>query len=108
MLTDYAQLARCHPNPDAMFVKGADQNHVKQICLPCQIRTECLADALNHRIRFGVWGGMTERERKALLKRRPDVTDWAALLDRARRDHEDSEPSVTTRPAAAPPASQAA
>ena len=36
-------------------------------------KSECLADALDNRTEFGVWGGMTERERRALLKRRPDV-----------------------------------
>ena len=29
---------------------------------------------------FGVWGGMTERERRALLRRRPDVRSWRAEL----------------------------
>ena len=31
------------------------------------MRTECLADALDNHVEFGVWGGMTERERRALL-----------------------------------------
>jgi WhiB family redox-sensing transcriptional regulator len=35
---------------------------------------------------FGVWGGMTERERRALLRRRPDVESWRTLFDDARRD----------------------
>ena len=47
-------------------------------------RTECLADALDNRIEFGVWGGMTERERRALLRRRPEVTSWSNLLASAR------------------------
>ena len=42
----------------------------------CPVRTECLADALDNRIEFGVWGGMTERERRALLRRRPNVSSW--------------------------------
>ena len=41
---------------------------------------ECLADALDSRTDFGVWGGMTQRERRALLRSRPDVESWAALL----------------------------
>jgi WhiB family redox-sensing transcriptional regulator len=40
---------------------------------------------------FGVWGGMTERERRALLRRRPDVTSWSELLDAARRAHAPDE-----------------
>ena len=61
------------------------------MCLACPVRTECLAEALDSRIEFGVWGGMTERERRALLRRRPDVLSWAELLDAARRDHEDED-----------------
>jgi len=35
-----------------------------------------------------VWGGMTERERRALLRRRPDVTSWRDLLENARNQYE--------------------
>ena len=59
----------------------------KLVCVACPVRTECLAEALDNRIEFGVWGGMTERERRALLRRRPDVTSWRELLEDARRQH---------------------
>jgi WhiB family redox-sensing transcriptional regulator len=75
-------------DPDRLFVKGADQRKVKMVCLSCPVRTECLAEALDKRIEFGVWGGMTERERRSLLRRRPDVLSWHALLNAARRQHE--------------------
>ncbi|MDQ0294519.1 hypothetical protein J2S52_002558 [Streptomyces sp. DSM 41037] len=52
------------------------------------MRTECLADALDNRVEFGVWGGMTERERRALLRRRPTVTSWRRLLETARVEYE--------------------
>jgi WhiB family redox-sensing transcriptional regulator len=74
-------------DPDALFVQGAAQNRAKAVCLGCPVRTECLADALDHRIEFGVWGGMTERERRALLKRRPNVRSWRRLLETAREEH---------------------
>ncbi|HEX7353549.1 MAG TPA: WhiB family transcriptional regulator [Mycobacteriales bacterium] len=74
-------------NPDELFVRGAEQHKAKVLCLSCPVRTECLADALDNRVEFGVWGGMTERERRALLRRRPEVTSWQALLGQARRDH---------------------
>lgn len=69
---------------DELFVQGSAQNRAKQICGGCPVRTECLADALDSRIEFGVWGGMTERERRALLKRRPNVQSWRRLLETAR------------------------
>jgi WhiB family redox-sensing transcriptional regulator len=73
--------------PDQLFVRGAEQRKAKVVCLGCPVRTECLAEALDNRIEFGVWGGMTERERRALLRRRPDVTSWQELLDTARQEH---------------------
>ena len=66
--------------PDALFVQGASQNIAKRICDGCPVRRECLAEALDHRIGTGVWGGMTERERRALLRRFPEVRDWLAFL----------------------------
>ncbi len=88
LLMDWPKDARCrNANPDELFVQGAAQNRAKTMCMGCPVRTECLADALDNRVEFGVWGGMTERERRALLKRRPDVTSWRTLLESARREH---------------------
>lgn len=74
-------------DPDELFVRGAEQNRAKMVCMGCPVRTECLAEALDNRIDFGIWGGMTERERRALLRRRPDVTSWSDLLESAKRDY---------------------
>ena len=88
LLMDWSKDARCRTaDPDELFVQGAAQNRAKAMCMGCPVRTECLADALDNRVEFGVWGGMTERERRALLKRRPDVTSLHTLLESARRDH---------------------
>lgn len=85
---DWTAFAACREgDPDELFVSGAEQNRVKTLCLGCPVRTECLADALDNRVEFGVWGGMTERERRALLRRRPEVSCWRTLLEAARRDH---------------------
>ncbi|MCR3747347.1 MULTISPECIES: WhiB family transcriptional regulator [Lentzea] len=73
--------------PDQLFVRGAEQRKAKLVCLGCPVRMECLAEALDNKIEFGVWGGMTERERRALLRRRPDVDSWHELLDNARQEH---------------------
>ena len=87
--SDWPSRAACRAtDPDELFVQGAAQNKVKVICRGCPVRAECLADALDNRIEFGVWGGMTERERRALLRRRPNVTSWRRLLMAARSDFE--------------------
>lgn len=82
-----AQGACADQDPDELFVTGAAQNRAKIVCQACPVRTECLSDALDNQVEFGVWGGMTERERRALLKRRPDVTSWRELLTTARAAH---------------------
>ena len=94
---DWASRGACRTaDPDTLFVQGAAQNRVKTVCMSCPVRTECLADALDNRIEFGVWGGMTERERRALLRRHPQVTSWrksfeVALAKDAGREPVDKE-----------------
>jgi len=63
-------------SPDSLFVEGSAQREARTVCQSCLVRLECLADALDNRMDFGVWGGMTERERRALLRRRPEVRSW--------------------------------
>jgi WhiB family redox-sensing transcriptional regulator len=90
---DWSRQAACkNSDPDSLFVQGAAQNRVKAICAACSVRTECLADALDNQIEFGVWGGMTERERRALLRRRSNVTSWRELLMSAREQYDKLDP----------------
>jgi WhiB family redox-sensing transcriptional regulator len=86
---DWTSRAACtNQKPDELFVQGAAQNRAKSVCGGCPVRTECLADALDNRVEFGVWGGLTERERRALLRRRPTITSWRGLLETAMSDFE--------------------
>lgn len=88
-ITDWTEMAACRDaDPDALFVQGAAQSRAKLICRGCPVKTECLADALDNRIEFGVWGGMTEAERRALLRRRPDVHSWRELLETSEEEFE--------------------
>ena len=66
--------------PDDLFVEGAAQRSARGVCQECPVRLECLIDALDHKVLFGVWGGMTERQRRALLRSRPDVVSWREEL----------------------------
>lgn len=73
-------------DPDQLFVRGAAQRKAAVICRHCPVITECGADALDNRVEFGVWGGMTERQRRALLKQHPEVSSWAEFFA-AQRKH---------------------
>ncbi|MEV6393494.1 WhiB family transcriptional regulator [Streptomyces sp. NPDC051907] len=75
-------------DPEVLFAESAQQTRAKEVCTACPVRTECLAEALDSRVEFGVWGGMTERERRALLRRRPSVVSWREVLESARREQE--------------------
>ena len=98
---EWASRGACRDiDPETLFVVGAAQHKAKLICMGCPVRIDCLADALDSRAEFGVWGGMTERERRALLRRRPNVTSWRRLLETAMTDFE-HEQVVVVEPAAA-------
>ena len=47
---------------------------------------ECLADSLDNHTEFGVWGGMTERQRRALLLKRRKFVSWCALFEKESLD----------------------
>jgi WhiB family transcriptional regulator, redox-sensing transcriptional regulator len=58
-------------DPEAWFPgKGESPRLAKLVCSGCPVRSECLSYALAHRERFGVWGGLTERERRPMLTAR--------------------------------------
>jgi WhiB family transcriptional regulator, redox-sensing transcriptional regulator len=71
-------------DPDELFVRGAAQRKAAVICRHCPVMQECGADALDNKVEFGVWGGMTERQRRALLKQHPEVVSWADFFEKRR------------------------
>jgi WhiB family redox-sensing transcriptional regulator len=71
-------------NPDELFVRGAAQRKAAVICRHCPVQQECAADALDNQVEYGVWGGMTERQRRALLKDNPDVASWSVFFEKRR------------------------
>ncbi|WP_043499999.1 WhiB family transcriptional regulator [Georgenia sp. SUBG003] len=89
----WAREAACaNTPPETLFVRGAAQRSAREICFSCPVRTACLVEALGSETEFGVWGGLTERERRALLRQNPGVTDWAKWLDA--NDLESEYPSL--------------
>jgi len=56
-------------DPEAFFPeKGGSTREAKRVCLSCDVRSECLEYALAHDERFGIWGGLSERERRRLKR----------------------------------------
>jgi len=57
-------------DPEAFFPeKGGSTRDAKKICTTCEVKTECLEYALQNDERFGIWGGLSERERRKLRRR---------------------------------------
>lgn len=58
------------PDPDAFFPdKGGSSLEAKRICGLCDVKPECLQYALGNNEGFGIWGGLSERERRKLKQR---------------------------------------
>jgi hypothetical protein len=58
-------------DPEIFFPeKGGSTREAKHICSRCPVRAECLEYALLHQERFGIWGGLSERERRSIIRGR--------------------------------------
>ena len=66
---DYANCLGVAP---ALFFpeRGARTKEAKEVCRGCIVREDCLEYALSHGEKFGIWGGMSERERRRLRRQR--------------------------------------
>jgi WhiB family redox-sensing transcriptional regulator len=63
-------------DPEAFFPeKGGSTREAKRVCTGCTVRAECLEFALASDERFGIWGGLSERERRRVrLQRRGTIS----------------------------------
>ena len=70
-LLGWQERALCaQTDPEAFFPeKGGSTREAKRVCVSCDVRAECLEYALLHDERFGIWGGLSERERRKLKRR---------------------------------------
>lgn len=50
--------------------RGASTRKAKAICAACEVRAQCLEYAITHGEKFGIWGGMSERERRRIRRQR--------------------------------------
>ena len=58
-------------DPDLFFPeRGASTREAKSVCRGCVVREDCLEYALQNGEKFGIWGGMSERERRRIRRQR--------------------------------------
>jgi WhiB family redox-sensing transcriptional regulator len=64
----------CRGSDTLVFYPPSDDDALaapaKEICAGCPVRKPCLEFALSTREKHGVWGGLTERERRRVLRQR--------------------------------------
>lgn len=67
----WQEMALCaQTDPEAFFPeKGGSTREAKRVCASCEVREQCLEYALANDERFGIWGGLSERERRKLKRR---------------------------------------
>src|SRR3954447_20396446 len=82
-------------DPEAFFPeKGGSTREAKKVCLGCDVRGECLEYALQNDERFGIWGGLSERERRKLKKK----AVWRAAPSTQPQQNFPRGPGTNSRP----------
>ena len=72
---DWHDYANClGVDPDLFFPEpGASTREAKEVCRGCEVRHDCLEFALQNGEKFGIWGGLSERERRRIRRQRAQV-----------------------------------
>jgi WhiB family redox-sensing transcriptional regulator len=71
-------------DPDLFFPeRGGSTREAKEVCRGCVVREDCLEYALANGEKFGIWGGMSERERRRVRRARALSQRQAASLSRS-------------------------
>ena len=69
-------------DPEAFFPeKGGSTRDAKKICSQCNVRSECLEYALKNDERFGIWGGLTSRERSIIRTRLNIIVEEVGVVN---------------------------
>ena len=79
----WRELAACRGTDLDLFFPGRGESAgpARQVCAACPVRQPCLDYAISNRITHGIWGGLTELERRALR------SDWVRT---SRRDRDEA------------------
>jgi hypothetical protein len=69
-LADYTSAVCAQVDPEVFYPeKGVSTADARWVCSGCPLRFTCLFEAIENHERFGVWGGLSERERRVLVNR---------------------------------------
>lgn len=73
----WQDLARCaEVDPEIFFPeKGGSVRAAKRVCRSCEVRDACLGFALENDEKFGIWGGLSERERRR-IRQQAETAPW--------------------------------
>jgi WhiB family transcriptional regulator, redox-sensing transcriptional regulator len=86
----YGDALCAQTDPESFYPeRGGSTREAKSTCLRCEVRDDCLAYALDNDERFGIWGGLSERERRKVKRDRqtPEEREKArAIRHRLRPD----------------------
>lgn len=76
----WQQRANCMGvDPELFFPqRGASTRDAKEVCRGCVVKEDCLDYAIAHGEKFGIWGGLSERERRAVRRSRALVARQAS------------------------------
>lgn len=79
----WRDLALCaQTDPEVFFPeKGGTTTDAKALCWTCPVQGDCLLDAVERGERYGVWGGLSERERRPLIAGTQALPAWAVPFD---------------------------
>lgn len=68
----WMQLAACRGVDPALFFpeRGASTREAKAACAVCPVQAECLDYAMDNGLKFGIWAGLSERERRRIRRQR--------------------------------------
>ncbi len=72
---EWQNLARCRGRNLEIFYpqRGVRNASAKALCQDCEVKMECLEYAIAHEERFGIWGGLSERERRKIMRERRKI-----------------------------------
>ena len=85
-------------DPEAFFPdKGGSSKEAKRVCASCDVVGECLAYALANNERFGIWGGKSERERRALSEQDRTCRECGTSIHERPREARFCIPCATAR-----------